>query len=59
MVSFLYLSPVPVSPLPLNGEDKLSQLQDLVQKGERKGVFNEGIPAEIERSVRHPYHCIN
>ena len=33
-------------------EDKLSQLQELVQKGERRGLFeDDAIPSEIQRSV--------
>ena len=37
-------------------EDKLSQLQELVQKGERRGLFeDDAIPSEIQRSVCHTY----
>lgn len=40
---------VPVSPhLP---DDKLSQLQALVQRGDRRGVFSDTIPPAIQRSV--------
>ena len=34
-----------------SGEDKLSQLQELVQKGERRGMFSDSVPANIQRSV--------
>ena len=43
-------SPIPVSPL-LTVEDKLHQLQELVKKGETRGVFTDRMPAAIHRSV--------
>lgn len=50
----VYLLPSlgPMSPLPVvPGGDKISQLQELVQKGERRGVFSDSMPPEIRRSV--------
>eukprot|EP00731_Ephydatia_muelleri_P019119 Em0011g1159a len=42
-------TPIPASPhLP---DDKLSQLQALVQRGDRRGVFSDTIPPAIQRSV--------
>ena len=36
----------------MSSEDNLSQLQELVTKGEKRGVFNDNIPSTIQRSVR-------
>ena len=36
----------------MSSEDNLSQLQELVSKGEKRGVFNDNIPSTIQRSVR-------
>ncbi|XP_019859988.1 PREDICTED: ubiquitin carboxyl-terminal hydrolase 24-like [Amphimedon queenslandica] len=43
-------SPVTVVPT-MSSEDNLSQLQELVTKGEKRGVFNDNIPSTIQRSV--------
>ncbi|XP_019857623.1 PREDICTED: ubiquitin carboxyl-terminal hydrolase 24-like [Amphimedon queenslandica] len=42
-------SPVTVVPT-MSSEDNLSQLQELVTKGEKRGVFNDNIPLTIQRS---------
>ena len=36
----------------MSSEDNLSQLQELVNKGEKRGVFNDSMPSIIQRSVR-------
>ena len=36
----------------MSSEDNLSQLQELVSKGEKRGVFNDSMPSIIQRSVR-------
>ena len=45
-----YCSPVPTTS-ETTVEDKLSQLQELVQKGEKRGLFEDSVPSEIQRSV--------
>lgn len=42
-------TPIPASPHLT--DDKLSQLQALVQRGDRRGVFSDTIPPAIQRSV--------
>ncbi|CAI8010592.1 Ubiquitin carboxyl-terminal hydrolase 24, partial [Geodia barretti] len=45
-------SPNPTSPLrPHGGEDKLQQLQALVQKGEKRHLFDDTMPAAIQHKV--------
>ena len=44
-------TPVSIPESPRLADDKLSQLQALVQKGDRRGVFSDTIPPAIQRSV--------
>ena len=46
--------PVPPQDISLSSlfRESLSQLSDLLEKGEKRGIFSSRMPASIERSIR-------